>query len=124
MWSDKHTKGQAYIAQESVFFDFDIIQLTFNKEGEYTVIPVVSNPITIVDDVTPPTNIPKEEVQWWRIILALVLLVLLLVLLAPVLPYIIQGIGWVVMLPVKAVKAIKNGKNKQPKDDYDDFDDY
>lgn len=123
LWSDKHYEGEAYIAQESVFFDFDIIQLTFNKGGEYTVIPVVSSPIDIVNDITPPVNMP-DEVDWWKIALALILVVLLLVLLAPVLPYIIQGIGWVVMLPVKAVKAIKNGKNKQPKDDYDDFDDY
>ena len=123
LWSDKHYEGEAYIAQESVFFDFDIIQLTFNKDGKYTVIPVVSSPIDIVNDITPPVNMP-DEVDWWKIALALILVVLLLVLLAPVLPYIIQGIGWVVMLPVKAVKAIKNGKNKQPKDDYDDFDDY
>lgn len=123
LWSDKHYEGEAYIAQESVFFDFDIIQLTFNKDGEYTVIPVVSSPIDIVNDITPPVNMP-DEVDWWKIALALILVVLLLVLLAPVLPYIIQGIGWVIMLPVKAVKAIKNGKNKQPKDDYDDFDDY
>ena len=123
LWSDKHYEGEAYIAQESVFFDFDIIQLTFNKDGEYTVIPVVSSPIDIVNDITPPVNMP-DEVDWWKIALALILVVLLLVLLTPVLPYIIQGIGWVVMLPVKAVKAIKNGKNKQPKDDYDDFDDY
>ena len=123
LWSDKHYEGEAYIAQESVFFDFDIIQLTFNQDGEYTVIPVVSSPIDIVNDITPPVNMP-DEVDWWKIALALILVVLLLVLLAPVLPYIIQGIGWVVMLPVKAVKAIKNGKNKQPKDDYDDFDDY
>jgi len=123
LWSDKHYEGEAYIAQESVFFDFDIIQLTFNKDGVYTVIPVVSSPIDIVNDITPPVNMP-DEVDWWKIAFALILVVLLLVLLAPVLPYIIQGIGWVVMLPVKAVKAIKNGKNKQPKDDYDDFDDY
>lgn len=118
LWSDKHTKGQAYIAQESVFFDFDIIQLTFNKEGEYTVIPVVSNPITIVDDVTPPTNIPTSEVQWWRIILALVLLVLLLVLLSPILPHILDGIVWFIMLPIKAIRAIRNHKNERFKDDY------
>ena len=124
LWSDKHTKGQAYVAQESVFFDFDIIQLTFNKEGEYTVIPVVSNPIIIVDDVTPPTNIPKSEVQWWRIILALVFLVLLLVLLSPILPHILNGIIWFIMLPIKAIRAIRNHRNEKRKDDYEEFDDY
>ena len=104
--------------RESVFFDFDIIQLTFNKEGEYTVIPVVSNPITIVDDVTPPTNIPTSEVQWWRIILALVLLVLLLILLSPILPQILNGIIWYIMLPIKVIRANRNRKNERFKDDY------
>ena len=124
LWSDKHTKGQAYVAQESVFFDFDIIQLTFNKEGEYTVIPVVSNPIIIVNDVTPPTNIPKSEVQWWRIILALVLLVLLLVLLSPILPHILNGIIWFIMLPIKAIRAIRNHRNEKRKEAYKEFDDH
>ena len=81
-------------------------------------IPVVSNPITIVDDVTPPTNIPTSEVQWWRIILALVLLVLLLVLLSPILPHILDGIVWFIMLPIKAIRAIRNHKNERFKDDY------
>ena len=94
LWSDKHYEGQAYIAQESVFFDFDIIQLTFNKEGVYTVIPVVASPIDVVNDITPPTNMPGG-LEWWQIVLALVLIVLLVVLLAPVLPYIVQGIAWV-----------------------------
>ena len=33
--SDKMTGGQAYRAWESVFFDFDIIQLTFNRDGVF-----------------------------------------------------------------------------------------
>jgi len=112
LWSDKHTKGQAYIAQESVFFDFDIIQLTFNKDGEYTVIPVVSSPIDIVSDITPPVNMPSE-VEWWKIALAIIMLVLLIVLLYPVLPYIIKGIVWVICLPFKAIKAIVNSVKKK-----------
>lgn len=123
LWSDKHIKGEAYIAQESVFFDFDIIQLTFNKDGDYTVIPVVSSPIDVVNDITPPVNMPSG-LEWWQIALAVLLVVLLLVLLAPVLPYIIQGIIWVFSLPIKAIKAIKNKKKKSSNSDdyYDDFD--
>lgn len=123
LWSDKHTEGQAYIAQESVFFDFDIIQLTFNKDGEYTVIPVVSSPIDIVNDITPPVNMPSET-DWWKIVLALLLVILLLVVLAPVLPYIVQGVIWVVTLPFKAIKGLTKRKKKSGKsDDYDyDFD--
>lgn len=111
--ADKYTKDQAYIAQESVFFDFDIIQLTFNKDEVYTVIPVVSSPIDIVNDITPPVQV-DDGLDWLKIILAVILLILLVVLLAPILPYIIKAIVWVVSLPFKAIsaiiKAIKNRK--------------
>lgn len=111
--SDKYTKDQAYVAQESVFFDFDIIQLTFNKDEVYTVIPVVSNPIDIVNDITPPVQV-DDGLDWLKILLAVVLLILLVVLLAPILPYILKAIVWVISLPFKAIsaiiKAIKNRK--------------
>lgn len=111
--SDKYTKDQAYIAQESVFFDFDIIQLTFNKDEVYTVIPVVSSPIDIVNDITPPVQV-DDGLDWLKILLAVVLLILLVVLLAPILPYILKAIVWVISLPFKAIsaiiKAIKNRK--------------
>ena len=116
LWSDKHYEGEAYIAQESVFFDFDIIQLTFNKEGVYTVIPVVASPIDVVNDITPPVNMPGE-LEWWKILLALVLIVLLVVLLAPVLPYILQGILWVCNQIGRGFKALKRVFRKRKNND-------
>ena len=102
---DKHTSGQAYRAWESVFFDFDIIQLTFNKEGSYTVIPVVSSPIDIVNDITPPVQMPSEW-KWWQILLAAVLLILLIVVLFPVLPYVVRLALWIVSLPFRLIRAL------------------
>lgn len=109
--SDKYTKGQAYRAYESVFLDFDIIQLTFNRDGVYKVISVVSSPIDVVNAVTPPVQMP-DDIPWWKIVLGIILLILLLMLLFPILPYIVKGVVWIVMLPVKAVKAIFKPKNK------------
>lgn len=64
---------KAYRAQESVFLDFDIIQLTFNKDGEYIVIPVVSSPIDIVDDITPPYTPPStNKLLAWIVFIAAV----------------------------------------------------
>lgn len=55
------------VAWESMFLDFKIIHLTFQAEGEYTVIPVVSDPIDIINDITPQ---PKGEPNnWWDKIL-------------------------------------------------------
>ena len=62
----------AYVAQQSVFFDFDVIDLTFNKDGVYTVIPAVSDPIDIVNDLTSPTDMGDDGLG----ILGIILLIL------------------------------------------------
>ena len=76
---DKHISGQAYRAWESVFFDFDIIQLTFNRDGKYTVIPAVASPIDIVNDITPPVQMP-DDTPWWVKLLSVIITIVLVVL--------------------------------------------
>lgn len=118
LWSDKHTSGQAYIAKESVFFDFDIIQLTFNKEGVYTVIPVVASPIDIVNDITPPVEV-SDGLDWWQILLAIIFLILALWLLSitGILPLLIKGIIWLILLPFRLIgKLIKSLTKKRKKE--------
>ena len=112
--ADKVTKGQAYIAQESVFLDFDIIQLTFNKEGVYTVIPVVSSPMDIVGGITPPV-ITTMELDMWQIILLILGLICLLIIISPLLPYVIKGVWWVICLPFKAIGILVKGAKKKKK---------
>lgn len=116
--SDKHTEGQAYRAWESVFFDFDIIQLTFNKDGVYKVIPVVSSPIDIVNAVTPPVQMPNDT-PWWKVLLGILLGILLIVLLVPLLPWIARAIVWIVCLPFRFAaycKAQRNYKRQKKKE--------
>jgi len=131
MWSDKHTSGQAYRAWESVFFDFDIIQLSFKKDGNMTVIPVVSSPIDVVNGITPPVDM-GDDTAWWKLVLGILLLVLLIIVLFPILPWIFKGIVWIVCLPFKAIKALckaiggkakRNKENCQVDDDIPDLDD-
>ncbi|MEG1663104.1 MAG: hypothetical protein RR338_03870, partial [Clostridia bacterium] len=116
MWNDKHTKGEAYRAQESVFLDFDIIQLSFQKDGDLMVIPVVSSPIDVVNDITSPVDMESDP-AWWKILLGVIMLVLVLIILSPILPFIIQGLVWIICLPFKAIgalfKVIKNSKHKK-----------
>ncbi len=104
-----------YVAQQTVFFDFDIIELTFNKDGVYHVIPVVSSPTDIVNGFTQP----PAKFEWWKIALAILMLVLLIVIFYPVLPYVIQFLIWLVCLPIKGIKALFKAikKNKQRKED-------
>lgn len=103
--ADKKYENQAYIASESVFFDFDIIQLTFNKEGIYTVIPVVADPIDAIGGITPPVDLPGE-LEWWQVVFALAMIVLLILLLAPLWPYILKAILWVYDYIAKGVRAV------------------
>ncbi len=125
LWSDKTINDEAYVAQESVFFDFDIIQLTFQRDGVYTVIPVVSSPIDIVNDITPPTD--HSEDAWWKILIAILILILLVYLLWPVLPQVISLIisifRWIIKIilyPFKLIgKAFKKSRDKPKEDDID-----
>ena len=115
---DKHTEGQAYRAWESVFFDFDVIQLTFNKDGVYKVIPVVSSPIDIVNAVTPPVQMP-DDTPWWKVLLGILLGILLIVLLVPLLPWIARAIVWIVSLPFRLAaycKAQRSNKRQKKKE--------
>ena len=62
--------GEAYIAQKSVFFDFDIIQLTFKRESVETVVPVIMSPMDIIPDVTPPPILQPgiDGFDWQRLL--------------------------------------------------------
>lgn len=111
MWSDKHTSGQVYRAWESVFLDFDIIQLTFNNDGTYKVIPAVSNPMDIVNSVTPPVEM-DDDINWWQILFSVVCFVLLLLILYPLLPIVVSVVFSLLMLPFKAIKEIIKLFNK------------
>lgn len=66
-----------YAAQMTVFLNFKIIELTFYDDGNYTVIPVVSDPIDIIPGVTPP--LPEAEDTDWGEVIARILLYFMLV---------------------------------------------
>ncbi len=114
---DSTIYSQAYRAKQSVFFDFNIIQLTFNDNGEYTVIPVVSNPIDIINDITSPTRFPENSGGCnsgfdWKKILALIAIILLFIVLMPLLPTLVNVVIKILMLPFKLIGAIIKGIEK------------
>lgn len=99
--------NQAYRAQQSVFLDFNIIQLTFSDDGNLTVIPVVSSPIDIIDDITPPVNPDSGCNKFnWKKIFALLCLIVLIIILLPILPTIITLLIKIICLPFKILGAI------------------
>ncbi len=79
---------QAYRAKETVFLDFDIVQLDFVKDGKLTVIPVVAAPLDIIADITPPPNVDPDWstlLEFLKIILGLLVIVVIVVFISPVL---------------------------------------
>lgn len=75
-------KGEtANLSQMTVFLDFKIIHLTFQADGEYTVIPVTQDPINIINGITPPANgtfggwlssVLKQIGAWGVLVLAII----------------------------------------------------
>ena len=78
---DTKISGQAYRAWESVFLDFDVIQLTFNNDGEYHVIPAVSSPIDIVNAITTPVDMADSDIPWWAYVIVVLAEIAVLLLL-------------------------------------------
>jgi len=104
-----------FVVRESVFLNFDIIELTFSKEGKYTVIPVVSSPIDIYNDITLPEV--EDPWAWLETLLAIVLIVLLFVFLwvTGLLPFVLKAIGWIILLPFRIIAWIVNAITKKVK---------
>ncbi len=59
-----------YVAWETVFLDFDIIQLEFNNGNHNLVIPVVASPIDIIPSITPPPVYNNNWI-WWMVVVIL-----------------------------------------------------
>lgn len=59
-------RQDGYVAQMTEFHDFDVISLTFRSEkGVDTVIAVCSDPIDIINGVTPPSDLnPNGNFDW------------------------------------------------------------
>ena len=110
--SFKKVDTNAYFFQQTVNLDFDIIDVTFSNGEKETVIPVVSNPIDVVHDVTPPvyTTTDEEGMDWLKLLkitIALILIVVMLIfawpLVKPLFVLIGKGIAWLITAPFKAI---------------------
>ena len=70
------------------------------------VIPIVSSPIDVVADGTPPVHTTSDkELAWWQILLAVLALILVVWLLLKFAPVIVLAVGKVIALPFKAIGA-------------------
>lgn len=109
-----YINNKAYIAETTAFLDFDLITFTFCKEGKYTSIPVVSDPIDVIGNVFSPKD-PKGF-NWWiivYIILGILLLIILWPVIGPILGAIVKLILFIICLPFRLIGYIFNSFKKQ-----------
>ena len=117
-----------YVAQETVFLDFDVLSLTFDSGYREHVIGVVAEPIDIINGLTPPSDLKVEETSWFKIVVRLVLLaiaaVLLIPFVTPVWKFVVEGVSegavtvchWalrVVLLPFDLIARIFKSNNRR-----------
>lgn len=115
------TDTNAYLCQMWVQLDFDIIDLTFTKNGVETVIPVIMSPMDIAADGTPPLVTTKDKPNILAIILGILIAIIIIWLLLKFCPSIIFVAGKIIVLPFKAIgmlfksigNSIKRRKEKR-----------
>lgn len=58
-----------FVAEENVFLDFDILELTFTKDDMFYVIPVVMSPVDLIADIVGP--VVPDSTPYWLIVVML-----------------------------------------------------
>ena len=101
--SFKSVDTNAYFFQQTVNLDFDIIDVTFSNGERETIIPVVSNPIDIVPDPTPPVYTETDENPNWWIYIAVIAGLIILAIVIPMIIPIIKFLLWLISLPFKLI---------------------
>lgn len=98
--SDIAAEGvDGYLARQDVYLNFDIISLTFAKDGIFTELPVAMDPINVMAPIINYTTLSTGFLQ--KILEALKTILLLLVGLL------------IIFLVVKVILYFKNSKNKR-----------
>lgn len=121
VYSYENSDTNAFVMQQWVQLDFDIIDLTFTKDDVETVIPVIMSPMDIVADGDHPVSTKKDGLQWWQILLGLIALLLIVLLLLKFCPAVIFVFGKIIAFPftcigviIKSIKSsIKRRKEKR-----------
>ena len=103
-----------YLAQETVYLDFDIIDLTFMKNDVATVIPVVSNPIDVIADITPPPFSNDGGLPLWAwVLIGIVAVILVILFINPLSEFLllaVKAVCKVIAAPFKLIASLFKGR--------------
>ena len=97
----------AYFFQETVNLDFDIIEVKCTKYGVETIIPVVSNPIDIFPEATPPIETtPDNNDDILGLILKILLFLLFGSFFSPIISFVISAFFFILKYVFVAIGVI------------------
>lgn len=86
-----------YVAQETMFLDFNVIELEFKNENGITrSVGAVAEPIDIINGLTPPDDLLVEDEEWWMKLVALILVVIMLMILYFVINVYVPWLGAII----------------------------
>lgn len=105
VYSYENDDTNAFLMQQWVQLDFDIIDLTFTKDDVETVIPVVMSPMDIVADGDHPVVTTKDGSPWWKILLGLIALLIIFILLLKFAPFVLEIALKIIVFPFKCIGA-------------------
>lgn len=110
VYSYENSDTNAFLMQQWVQLDFDIIDLTFTKDCVDTVIPVIMSPMDIVADGDHPViTTDDNKFSLLKLILGLLLFIVIVLLLLKFCPAVIFVSGKILILPFKASGALFKG---------------
>lgn len=117
--------SNAYLARETVYLNFDVIDISMKKGEEMTVLGVVASPIDVIPNLTPPVETtPDGGLGDWfaqfmqaiaAIIGALLVVAIIVIFWGPITT--LLGFLWkMICMPFKAISnAVKERKNNKKK---------
>jgi len=106
VYSYENDDTNAFLMQQWVQLDFDIIDLTFTKDGVETVIPVIMSPMDIVADGDHPVKTNKNTPNILAILFGILLFVLIVIFLLKFCPAVFFVIGKAIAFPFKCIGAL------------------
>lgn len=117
IWVTGDDEG-GFACRENIYMDFDMIEMTFEKDNVQTTLPVQMSPENVIGELQLPYDYdtPKGIPNWVRILIAIALVIIVLLVVSiffPVLVPVLKALVWVLVLPIRLLwwllKAVGKG---------------
>lgn len=119
-WMDDYHYGKidGYLAQQTVFLNFDIISMWFETDDAATEIPVMMRPMDVLSNIQPgiaeqPDSVGSSKMPWYIWLAIILIIVVVLIVLATIFPVlkpiflaVAKGLAWIILAPFRLIAWI------------------